>query len=191
MILLIDNYDSFTYNLAHLIASQAKGEAIEVRRNDAITLDEIEALQPRAIILSPGPGKPEQAGICIELVRRFAPSIPILGVCLGHQAIAAAFDASIGDAQKLVHGRAMTMHKTGSSPLFEGLETFRAARYHSLAVTSLPACLRATAMCEGEIMAIEHTRYPVYGVQFHPESAMTPCGETIMHNFLKGALLHD
>lgn len=191
MILIIDNYDSFTYNLVHLAAGQLADEAIEVYRNDAISLDEIGELAPRAIILSPGPGHPDQAGICIPLVQRFAGRIPILGICLGHQAIAKAFGGTIRPARKLVHGRPMTMKKTTDCILLEGLEQFEAARYHSLAVTELPDCLQVTALCEGEIMAIAHKDYAVYGLQFHPESIMTPCGDVIMHNFLKGALLHD
>ena len=186
MILLIDNYDSFSYNLYQLIGSV--NPDIKVVRNDEISLAEIEKLKPEAIVLSPGPGRPEDAGICIPVIKEFAGKIPILGVCLGHQSICEAFGGVVSYAKELKHGKRDTMIRQNISVLFNGLtEKFPAARYHSLATLegTLPEELLVTARAEdGEIMAVEHKEYPVYGVQFHPESVMTPDGKTMIENFL-------
>lgn len=189
MILLIDNYDSFSYNLYQLIGSV--NPDIKVVRNDEISLAEIEKLKPEAIVLSPGPGRPEDAGICIPVIKEFAGKIPILGVCLGHQSICEAFGGVVSYAKELKHGKRDTMIRQNISVLFNGLtEKFPAARYHSLATLegTLPEELLVTARAEdGEIMAVEHKEYPVYGVQFHPESVMTPDGKTMIENFLAAA----
>ena len=189
MILLIDNYDSFSYNLYQLIGSV--NSDIKVVRNDEISLAEIEKLKPEAIVLSPGPGRPEDAGICIPVIKEFAGKIPILGVCLGHQSICEAFGGVVSYAKELKHGKRDTMIRQNISVLFNGLtEKFPAARYHSLAALeeTLPKELTVTARAEdGEIMAVEHKEYPVYGVQFHPESVMTPDGKTMIENFLAAA----
>ena len=186
MILLIDNYDSFSYNLYQLTGFFRPDT--EVVRNDAVTLDEIAEMEPEAIILSPGPGRPENAGICIDVIRRFAPEIPILGVCLGHQAVCAAFGGTVGYAKELMHGKVSKVKADPDSQLFAGMKApFPVARYHSLAAEeeTLPECLRVTARTDdGEVMAVEHTEYPTFGVQFHPESVMTPDGKRIMGNFL-------
>lgn len=186
MILLIDNYDSFAYNLYQLIG--AVEPDIRVVRNDKITLEEVEALHPAAIFLSPGPGRPEDAGICIPLVRAFAGKIPIFGVCLGHQAICAAFGAAVGYAKRLMHGKVSEVSAAPDSRLFAGLESpFPVARYHSLAAEedTLPPALRVTARtADGEVMAVEHRDFSVCGVQFHPESVMTPDGLKMVTNFL-------
>lgn len=188
MILLIDNYDSFSYNLYQLIG--AVDPDIRVIRNDAMTIPEMEALAPEAIFLSPGPGKPADAGVCVEAVKYFAGKIPIFGVCLGHQAICEAFGATVSYASRLMHGKTSAAHLDTTSRLFSGMrESIQVARYHSLAAVreTLPDCLRVTAETgDGEIMAVEHTQYPVYGVQFHPESVMTPDGITMIKNFLEG-----
>ena len=188
MILLIDNYDSFSYNLYQLIG--AVDPDIRVIRNDAITIPEMEALAPEAIFLSPGPGKPADAGVCVEAVKYFAGKIPIFGVCLGHQAICEAFGATVSYASRLMHGKTSAAHLDTTTRLFSGMrESIQVARYHSLAAVreTLPDCLRVTAETgDGEIMAVEHTQYPVYGVQFHPESVMTPDGISIIKNFLEG-----
>ena len=186
MILLIDNYDSFSYNLFQLCG--ALEPDIRVVRNDALTAEEIRDLAPEAIILSPGPGRPEDAGVCVEVVRALGPSIPILGVCLGHQAITIAYGGKVGYAAQLMHGKqSLTDLETGSV-LFRGLPAqIPVARYHSLAAdrAALPACLQVTAAADdGEIMAVQHQTDPVFGVQFHPESIMTPDGPTILTNFL-------
>ena len=186
MILLIDNYDSFSYNLYQLIGSV--NPDIKVVRNDEISLAEIEKLKPEAIVLSPGPGRPEDAGICIPVIKEFAGKIPILGVCLGHQSICEAFGGVVSYAKELKHGKRDTMIRQNISVLFNGLpEKFPAARYHSLAALeeTLPKELTVTARAEdGEIMAVEHKEYPVYGVQFHPESVMTPDGKVMIQNFI-------
>ena len=188
MILLIDNYDSFSYNLYQLIG--AVDPDIRVIRNDAITILEMEALAPEAIFLSPGPGKPADAGVCVEAVKYLAGKIPIFGVCLGHQAICEAFGATVSYASRLMHGKTSAAHLDTTTRLFSGMrESIQVARYHSLAAVrdTLPDCLRVTAETgDGEIMAVEHTQYPVYGVQFHPESVMTPDGITMIKNFLEG-----
>ncbi len=192
MILLIDNYDSFSYNLYQLIGSVDPD--IKVIRNDELTIPEIEALHPKAIFLSPGPGKPADAGVCEDAVRYFADKIPIFGVCLGHQAICEAFGGKVSYASRLMHGKVSEAHLDNNSRLFGGMrESIPVARYHSLAAVrdTLPDCLKITAeTADGEIMAVEHTQYPVCGVQFHPESVMTPDGVTIVRNFLEG-IDHD
>ena len=186
MILLIDNYDSFSYNLYQLIG--AVEPDIKVVRNDECTLEEIAEMKPEAIILSPGPGKPSDAGICIEAIRYFAGKIPVFGVCLGHQAICETFGGEIGYAKKLMHGKMSIVDLDTDSAIFKGMEPkLQAARYHSLAAEEdkLPAELKVIARTEdGEIMAVEHRNYPVYGVQFHPESILTPDGRKIMEQFL-------
>lgn len=186
MVLLIDNYDSFTYNLYQYIGEMYKD--IRVARNDEITLDEIEKLAPAAIVISPGPGYPEKAGVSVEVVKRFGSRIPILGVCLGHQAVAAAYGGKIVHAALPMHGKTDGIIAQGSCPLFRGLPaTFTAARYHSLVVepSSLPECLSVTARAgSGEIMGLAHKQYPVFGLQFHPESVLTKYGRRILRNFL-------
>ena len=186
MIVLIDNYDSFSYNLYQLIGAQDAD--IRVFRNDEITVEEVDALKPRAIVLSPGPGKPKDAGICIELVRKLEGKYPILGVCLGHQTICEAYGATVTYASELMHGKKKPIQIVEESRLLQNLpSTFFAARYHSLAVDSatLPEELKVTAASEeGEVMAVEHIKYPVFGVQFHPESVMTEDGGQIINNFL-------
>ena len=188
MILLIDNYDSFSYNLYQLIGSL--DEDIRVVRNDAMTVEEIDALKPKAIVISPGPGRPEDAGICIELIRKLGPKYPILGVCLGHQSVCVAYGATVTYARTLMHGKQSSIDFQ-DDPLFEGvLEGTKVARYHSLAADpdTIPSCLKVIAMADdGEIMAVRHSEYPVYGVQFHPESVMTPEGPRMMQNFLRFA----
>lgn len=188
MILLIDNYDSFSYNLFQLTGSIDPD--IKVVRNDEVTVEDIEGLEPRAIIISPGPGKPSDAGICIEVVRHFAGKVPILGVCLGHQAICEAFGATVSYAKELMHGKQSEINVDNSCVLFRGLPgKIEAARYHSLAALgdTIPDELIVTARTEdGEIMAVRHRSLSVYGVQFHPESILTPMGRTILVNFLGG-----
>lgn len=187
MILIIDNYDSFSYNLVQLVGSQ--NPAIEIRRNDAITCREIEEAAPSHIILSPGPGRPAQAGICEEVIRCFQGRIPILGVCLGHQAICEVFGAKITYAKELKHGKQSLTRLDTQDPLFAGIEqTIRVGRYHSLAAAEegFPACLRISARTsDGEIMAVSHGQYSLFGVQFHPESILTESGEKIIRNFLQ------
>lgn len=186
MILLIDNYDSFSYNLYQLIGSLDPD--IKVIRNDELTVGEIEKLKPERIILSPGPGRPENAGVCIETVKALGDKIPILGVCLGHQSICKAYGGVVTYAKELMHGKKCRVTLDNSSVLFKDMphET-EAARYHSLAAErgSLPDVLRITGTApDGEIMAVEHKEYPVYGLQFHPESILTPLGKNIISAFL-------
>lgn len=186
MILLIDSYDSFSYNLYQMVGSIQPD--IKVIRNDELTVPEIEALSPERIILSPGPGRPEDAGVLVEAVKVLGDRIPILGVCLGHQAICAAFGATVTYARRLMHGKQSEVILDPACPLFRGLpERVKVARYHSLAAApdTLPDCLRVTASTEeGEVMAVRHTEYPIYGVQFHPESILTPDGRTMLQNFM-------
>jgi anthranilate synthase/aminodeoxychorismate synthase-like glutamine amidotransferase len=186
VILLIDNYDSFTYNLAHLFGEL--GAEVTVRRNDEIDPDEAERLAPSHLVVSPGPGRPAAAGATVEIVRRLAPAVPTLGVCLGHQAIVEAFGGEVGRARRLVHGKASTIDHDGRG-VFSGLpEAFEAGRYHSLAATAVPDILEVSATCaEGEVMAVRHRELPVDGVQFHPESVLTPTGPALARNFLEGA----
>ena len=187
MILLIDNYDSFSYNLYQLIGSF--NPDIKVVRNDALTVDEIRHLAPDRIVISPGPGKPSDAGICIEAIKKLYASLPVLGICLGHQAIYEAFGGTVSYASKLMHGKSSEVTVDNENALFKGLPpVIQAARYHSLAgiKSTLPDVLKITAWTEdGEIMAVCHREYPVYGVQFHPESILTPNGRIIIENFLK------
>ena len=187
MILLIDNYDSFSYNLYQYIGEIDPD--IKVIRNDELTVDEIEELAPDRIILSPGPGRPENAGVIIELVQKLGKKFPILGVCLGHQAICAAYGATVTYAKQLMHGKQSITQLDTDSPLFKDCsEKTAVARYHSLAADAdtLPDELKVIARTDdGEVMAVEHKSYPVYGVQFHPESIMTPEGKQMLRNFIK------
>jgi anthranilate synthase/aminodeoxychorismate synthase-like glutamine amidotransferase len=186
VILLVDSYDSFTYNLAHLFAEL--GAEVVVCRSDAIDADEAERLAPSRLVLSPGPGRPGEAGNLLEIVRRMAVRTPTLGVCLGHQAIVEAFGGEVGPARRLVHGKASVVRHDGRG-LFRGLPAkFPAGRYHSLAATRVPESLRVSATCEdGEVMAVRHRELPVDGLQFHPESVLTPLGSRLARNFLTGA----
>ncbi len=183
---MIDNYDSFTYNLVQYLGQL--GEEVCVRRNDEITITEIEDMKPEAIFLSPGPCSPQEAGITVDIVRAFHKGIPILGVCLGHQAIASAFGARVVRAGRIMHGKTSPILNDGRT-IFEGLASpFPAGRYHSLIVEreTLPDCLEISAeTAEGEIMGLRHRRWPVEGIQFHPESILTPGGKRIIKNFLK------
>jgi anthranilate synthase/aminodeoxychorismate synthase-like glutamine amidotransferase len=183
MILLVDNYDSFTYNLAHLFADL--GVEVVVRRNDAIDATGAERLRPSHLVVSPGPGRPADAGGTREIVSRLAQTTPTLGVCLGHQAIVEVFGGEIGPARQLVHGKSCTVRHDGRG-LFAGLpEELEAGRYHSLAATGVPRDLEVSAVAaDGEVMAVRHRELPVDGVQFHPESVLTPLGREIARNFL-------
>ena len=188
MILLIDNYDSFSYNLYQMIGEI--NPDIKVVRNNETTPEEIENLSPAKIIISPGPGRPEDAGICIETVKKCGTHIPIFGVCLGHQSICKAFGGVVGYAKRLMHGKMSKVKVNNETLLFKGLpEYIEAARYHSLAAEedTLPDELIVTAKTEdNEIMAVQHKTFPIYGVQFHPESILTPQGKTILENFING-----
>ena len=182
MILLIDNYDSFSYNLYQMIGEIEPD--VKVVRNDEISVDEIRRLKPERIILSPGPGRPEDAGILIEVVKELGKEIPILGVCLGHQAVCAAFGAKITYAKKQMHGKQSQIKVDTETLLFSGCsQSILAARYHSLAADA--------STKDGEIMAIQHKEYPIYSVQFHPESIMTPEGRQILRNFIQGGIRYD
>ena len=185
MILLVDNYDSFTYNLAHLF--EELGAEVEVYRNDALDPDAAWELSPSRVVISPGPGRPADAGVTEEVVRRFAGHVPILGVCLGHQAIVEVFGGEVGFARELVHGKAAPVEHDGRG-IFAGVpEPFDAGRYHSLAATRVPDCLEVSAAAaDGEVMAVRHRELPIDGVQFHPESVLTPVGAQIARNFLDG-----
>lgn len=187
MILLIDNYDSFSYNLYQLIGTI--NPDITVIRNDEMGIAEIEKLAPEHIILSPGPGRPSDAGICEDVIQFFKGKIPIFGVCLGHQAICEVFGARVGYAKKLMHGKMSVVNIDTESRIFEGMgNTMEAARYHSLSAdgSTIPKELKVIASTsDGEIMAVEHVSCPVYGVQFHPESILTPEGKKVIENFLK------
>ena len=186
MILLIDNYDSFTYNLYQYVGIFQK--KIKVVRNDKITIEEIRQMDPERIILSPGPGRPEDAGITVQAAKELGKEFPLLGVCLGHQAICAAFGATVTYAKQLMHGKQSEVRQEANCPLFEGCpDTFPVARYHSLAAApeTMPDCLLVTARTEdGEVMAVQHREYPIYGVQFHPESILTPDGHKMLENFM-------
>jgi anthranilate synthase component 2 len=192
MILMIDNFDSFTYNLVQYL--RQLGAEVQVARNNALTLEDIEALAPQAIVVSPGPGTPQAAGISMDVIRNFSGRIPILGICLGHQAIAAAFGGRIVAARQLMHGKTSTITADGQF-VFRGVKSpFRAMRYHSLAVErdSLPGCLTVTAEAEdGEIMGIRHRHHRTEGLQFHPESIMTTIGKRLLRNFLQDAADHS
>jgi len=186
MIIMIDNYDSFTYNLVQYIREM--GKAVKVFRNDKISVDEIDAFAPAGIVISPGPGRPESAGITLDVLKHFSGKIPILGVCLGHQAIAAAFGGEIISAKRLMHGKTSTISADGEV-LYQGVrKPFQAMRYHSLVVSrdNLPECLKISSESDdGEIMGIRHRKHPTEGIQFHPESIMTPIGKRLLRNFLQ------
>jgi anthranilate synthase component 2 len=186
MILLIDNYDSFTYNLVQTLASQ--GADIKVFRNDAISIEEVEKLAPDGIVISPGPCTPKEAGISVELIKRMSGKLPILGVCLGHQSIGVAFGATVSNAGRIMHGKTSMVTFT-DSPLYRGMKNpFPAGRYHSLAVirNTLPPELIVDAVSDDrEIMGMHHSEHPTYGVQFHPESVLTPSGKRLLKNFLQ------
>lgn len=188
MLFMIDNYDSFTYNLFQYF--RMLGTEVEVVRNDAVSVEQIAELKPEAIVISPGPCRPEDAGVSIPAIRAFSGKVPILGICLGHQAIAAAFGGDVVHAKRLMHGKVSSVTSDGHG-IYRGIANpFKAMRYHSLAVqqSTLPECLRATAFAEdGEIMGIRHTEHITEGVQFHPESIMTPVGKRLLKNFLEMA----
>lgn len=188
MILMIDNYDSFTYNIVQILREM--NADVIVRRNDAISIQEIEVLAPQAIVISPGPGRPDDAGISMDMMRAFADTIPMLGVCLGHQVIGRHYGATVVHAKRMMHGKTSDITSDGKG-VFKGFgeRPFKAMRYHSLALddATLPACLTVSARSEdGEIMGIRHSTQPIEGIQFHPESIMTPGGKRILRNFLKG-----
>jgi len=185
MLLMLDNYDSFTYNLVHLL--EELGAEVRVHRNDAVTVDEAEALAPSHVVVSPGPGRPAEAGISVELIRRLGPRVPTLGVCLGHQAIVEAFGGEVGQARALLHGKASPVEHDRRG-VFAGLpQGLQAGRYHSLAATSVPDALVVSARTpDGEVMGVRHRELPVEGVQFHPESVLTPLGRDLLRNFLEG-----
>jgi anthranilate synthase/aminodeoxychorismate synthase-like glutamine amidotransferase len=186
MVLVIDNYDSFTYNLVQYLGEL--GAEVRVRRNDEITVGEVEAMQPSQIVISPGPGRPEDAGVTLDVIRRFGPTTPILGVCLGHQAIGMVYGGTVCRAQTPMHGKTSTVEHDGRG-VFSGIGApFQAGRYHSLIISGqdVPAELEVTARTreDGTIMGVRHRRYPVHGVQFHPESVLTDEGRRILKNFL-------
>ncbi|MBI3378153.1 MAG: aminodeoxychorismate/anthranilate synthase component II [Nitrospirae bacterium] len=186
MLLMIDNYDSFTYNLVQHLGEL--GEDIKVFRNDKVTIEEIKELKPKSIVISPGPCTPKEAGVSVDVIKYFAGKIPILGVCLGHQAIGAAFGGDIIRAPRLMHGKTSMIYHDGKT-IYEGLPNpFEATRYHSLIIKkeTLPSCLEITAWTEqDEIMGVRHKEFIVEGVQFHPESILTKVGKTLLKNFLK------
>jgi len=188
MILMIDNYDSFTYNLVQYLGEL--GCSVKVFRNDAISVSEIEAMNPAGIVISPGPGRPESAGVSLSVVKYFSGRIPILGVCLGHQTIAESYGGKVVSAKKLMHGKTSDIHADGKS-IYKGIrKPFQAMRYHSLAVSreNFPECLEVTAEADdGEIMGLRHREHPTEGIQFHPESIMTPVGKRLLRNFLQCA----
>ena len=183
MILLVDNYDSFTYNLAHLF--QELGAEVTVLRNDAVDADEAERIAPSHLVISPGPGRPVDAGASVDIVRRLGPRVPTLGVCLGHQAIVEAFGGEVGQARALLHGKASPVEHDGQG-VFRGLPApLEAGRYHSLAALTVPDELEVTARTpDGEVMGVRHRELPIEGVQFHPESVLTPLGPDLARNFL-------
>lgn len=186
MVLMIDNYDSFTYNLVQYFGEL--GATLRVYRNDALTVDDIINMNPEKIVISPGPGRPQGAGISVEIIKEFSGKMPILGVCLGHQSMGYAFGAKIVRAKRLMHGKTSMIHHDGQG-MFKGLDDpFEATRYHSLLIEkdTLPDCFDITAWTEdGEIMGIRHKELPLYGVQFHPESILTTSGKLLLANFLK------
>jgi len=188
MILMIDNYDSFTYNLVQYLGEL--GQDLKVFRNDKITLAKVKELKPKQIVISPGPGRPEDAGISNKLIKAFAGKIPILGVCLGHQCIGEAFGGKVIGANRLMHGKTSLVYHNGKE-IFKGIKSpFEATRYHSLIVEkkSLPDCFEITAETDKkEIMGLKHKKFPVWGVQFHPESILTKEGKKVLANFLKGS----
>jgi len=188
MILMIDNYDSFTYNLVQYL--RELGAEVVVHRNDRIGLEEIRALRPERIVLSPGPCSPAEAGICCEAIRTFGAGVPVLGVCLGHQCIGAAYGGRIVRAARLMHGKTSLIHHDGRGLFREVPNPFEATRYHSLLIEreTVPSCLEISAQtAEGEIMGVRHRSHPVEGVQFHPESILTQSGKALLANFLAGS----
>ena len=187
-VLLIDNYDSFTYNLVHLL--EELGAKVVVRRNDAVALDEAASLEPDRLVVSPGPGRPADAGVSVALIRELGPRVGTLGVCLGHQAVVEAFGGEVGAARALLHGKASLLRHDGRG-VFAGLpEEIEVGRYHSLAATRVPGELEVSARTDdGEVMAVRHRSHPIEGVQFHPESVLTPHGRTLLANFLGGRSL--
>jgi 4-amino-4-deoxychorismate synthase (2-amino-4-deoxychorismate-forming) component II len=193
MILLIDNYDSFTYNLVQIL--EQLDQEVKVFRNDRIDIQGIEALQPSAMVVSPGPGTPASSGVCLEAINHLGPTIPILGVCLGHQAIAASYGAKVVRADRIMHGKTSMIFHDGRSIFKDLTNPFEAVRYHSLIVEkdTVPACLEISAWtADGEIMGLRHRKYRVEGVQFHPESILTETGTTILQNFsINGGKYHD
>ncbi len=188
MIAMIDNYDSFTYNLVQYLKQM--GQTVRVFRNDQISINQLDALKPSAIVISPGPGRPEAAGVSMDVITHFSGKIPLLGVCLGHQAIAAAFGGDVVGAQKLMHGKTSMITSDGEA-IYRGIrKPFQAMRYHSLAVSrsSLPISLKVTSESDdGEIMGVRHRQFPTEGIQFHPESIMTPVGKRLLRNFVQSA----
>jgi anthranilate synthase component II len=182
-VLMVDNYDSFTWNLVHLF--EELGAEVDVFRNDAITVEEAEALEPDRVVVSPGPGRPEDAGVSVELIRALGASVPTLGVCLGHQAIVEAFGGHVGQARSLLHGKASRVRHDGAG-IFAGLpQEIDAGRYHSLAAVDVPETLIVSARTDdGEVMGVRHRHYRIEGVQFHPESVLTPDGAVMAKNFL-------
>ncbi len=186
MLILIDNYDSFTYNLFQYLSEL--GEEVMVVRNDKTTLEEIDKMKPQRLVISPGPSVPQRAGISNEVIKHFGPTLPILGVCLGHQCIGYSYGATIGQAKEIMHGKSSLIYHNGQGVLAGLPSPFSAIRYHSLVVErdGLPDCFEVTAWTDdGEIMSLRHRRYPVEGVQFHPESFMTEVGKDLLKNFLK------
>lgn len=183
MLLVLDNYDSFTYNLVQALAEL--GAEVKVVKNDQISVEEIEKMGPKGIVLSPGPGRPEEAGICLEVIEKFRGRVPILGVCLGHQAIGLVFGAKVRRAREILHGKESPIFHEGSG-LFAGMsQPFMAGRYHSLVVEEVPEALIVDARSgDGAVMAMHHVVEPIYGVQFHPESILTPEGKSLLRNFL-------
>jgi anthranilate synthase/aminodeoxychorismate synthase-like glutamine amidotransferase len=189
MLLLIDNYDSFTYNLFQYLSEL--GQEVVVARNDKITIEEIEELKPERIVVSPGPSIPQRAGISNDVIRHFGPKLPLLGVCLGHQCIGQVYGGTVGRAKAVMHGKSSLVHHKGEGVLAGLPNPFSAIRYHSLAVSreGLPECLEVTAWTDdGTVMGLRHREHPVEGVQFHPESFMTPAGKDLLRNFLKKGL---
>lgn len=188
MIYLIDNYDSFSYNLYQLVADVAGKDQVTVVRNDALTVDELADARPSALVISPGPGRPADAGICEDAVRALTGRVPILGVCLGHQAICEALGGTVTYAKHVLHGKSSLVLANADATLFRGIKVpMLVGRYHSLAVdeATLPACLRAVATSEdGDVMAVQHVEHPTFGVQFHPESILTPAGRQLVQNFV-------
>jgi anthranilate synthase/aminodeoxychorismate synthase-like glutamine amidotransferase len=189
MLLLIDNYDSFTYNLFQYLSEL--GQDVRVARNDKITIEEIEKLAPERIVVSPGPSTPQRAGISNDVIRHFGPRLPLLGVCLGHQCIGHVYGGTVGRAKAVMHGKSSLVHHKGEGVLAGLPSPFSAIRYHSLAVSpeGLPDCLEVTAWTDdGTVMGLRHRQHPVEGVQFHPESFMTPAGKDLLRNFLRKGL---
>ena len=185
MILLIDNYDSFTFNLAQYLGEL--GAPPTVRRNDEVTVDDVEAMKPERIVISPGPGRPEDAGISVDVIKRLGPRIPVLGVCLGHQGIGIAFGGQVVRAGQLMHGKTSNIHHDGAGVFKNVSQPFSAGRYHSLVIAQpLPADLELAARTDdGTVMGVRHRSYPIHGVQFHPESVLTNEGRTLLRNFLE------